>query len=229
MKGYLITLDGVEGSGKSTHAKLLFDYLKSKGYNVVLTKEPGATKLSRQIRNILLSLRNSDMSYLAELFLYLADRSQHVEEVIVPSIQNCKIVISDRFIDSTVAYQGYGRGISIDLINKLNKIATCSIKPDLTLILNTDVKAGLARAKKKKNKVDRIEKEEIKFHKKVHDGFLKIAKKEPGRVKIVRIKNSPIKTQLMLRKIVDDFLSSKAYASAGLKRLRLSAAWISSA
>lgn len=209
MKGIFITVEGVEGSGKSTHAKLLFNYLKSKRYSVVLTKEPGATKMSRAIRRMLLSTENSDVSYFTELFLYLADRAQHVKEIIIPSIKNGKIVISDRFSDSTISYQGYARGISIDLINRLNRIATSGIKPNLTLILDTDVKAGLFRAKKKKKKVDRIEKEKIKFHKKVRYGYLQIAKNEPSRVKTIRIKNSPIKTQLIIRKIVDDFLGKK--------------------
>ncbi len=178
-KGIFITFEGIEGSGKTTQANLLSERLKKEGYKVLLTYEPGDTEIGRKIRDILLDSR-AKINPLVELFLYLADRVQHIEEKIKPHIETGFIVICDRFTDSTVAYQGYGRGISIELIKKLNKILFDDFLPDLTILLDLPVQHGLQRNQKIK-KMDRFEMEDIDFHNKVRQGYLEIAGTEPQR------------------------------------------------
>ncbi len=186
--GIFISLEGIEGTGKSTQARLLSEYLSKKGYKTVLTEEPGGTPISRQIRKILLSTKHNKMDYMAELLLYNAARAQHIKEKILPAINSGKIVITDRFSDSTVAYQGYGRGISLKLINSLDKVATGGIRPDVTLLLDLDVETGLMR-NKHINKIDRLELEDIEFHRKVRKGYLKLAAEEPERIKLIKASN----------------------------------------
>lgn len=188
-RGLFISFEGIEGTGKSTQAKLLSESLSKKGYKTVLTEEPGGTTISRKIRKILLSTKHNKMDYLTELLLYNASRIQHVKEKILPAINSGKIVITDRFSDSTVAYQGYGRGIRLRLIDSIDKIATGGIRPDITLLLDLDVETGLMR-NKHINKVDRLELEDIEFHKKVRKGYLKLAAKEPERMKLINASKS---------------------------------------
>lgn len=183
-KGIFISLEGIEGTGKTTQARLLSKRLVEKGYEVILTQEPGGTVIGNRIREILLHVDHREMSYMTELLLYNADRAQHLSERIIPALNEGKVVITDRFTDSTVAYQGYGRGIDIHLIMSINNLATKGIKPHLTLLFDLDVETGLKR-NKGINKVDRLELENVEFHKKVRDGYFQIAKKEPERVKIV--------------------------------------------
>ena len=151
----------------------------------MLTEEPGGTTISREIRRILLSTKHNKMDYMAELLLYNAARVQHIKEKIIPAIDCGRIVITDRFSDSTSAYQGYGRGISLKLIDSLDRIATGRMRPDITILLDLDVESGLMR-NKHINKVDRLELEDVMFHKKVRDGFLKLAAKGHGRIKLVK-------------------------------------------
>lgn len=184
-KGIFISLEGIEGTGKSTQARMLSEYLRKKGYETVLTEEPGGTAISREIRRVLLSTKHHKMDCMAELLLYNAARIQHIKEKIAPALTKGKIVITDRFSDSTVAYQGYGRGISIRLIDSLDRIATGRMRTDLTILLDLDVETGLMR-NKHINKRDRLELEDVKFHKKVREGFLKLAAKEPKRIKLVK-------------------------------------------
>lgn len=182
--GIFISLEGIEGSGKSTQAKLLSEYLSKKGYETVLTIEPGGTTIGRQIRKILLSTKHHKMDYLTELLLYNAARIQNVKEKILPALNSSKVVITDRFSDSTVAYQGYGRGISLKLIGLLDRIATGRLKPTITLLLDMDVETGLKR-NRTINKRDRLELEDIKFHERARKGYLKLAAKEPRRIKLI--------------------------------------------
>lgn len=203
--GIFISLEGIEGTGKSTQAKLLAEYLSKKGYDAILTEEPGGTPISREIRRVLLSTKHDMMDSMTELLLYNAARIQHIKEKILPAIQRKKIVITDRFSDSTVAYQGYGRGISLKLIDSLDKIATGGMRPDLTILLDLDVKTGLMR-NKHINKVDRLELEDIKFHEKVRDGFLKLAAKEPRRIKIVKASKGIDEVHREIVKIVEKVL-----------------------
>ncbi|TAL25098.1 MAG: dTMP kinase, partial [Nitrospirae bacterium] len=184
-KGIFISLEGIEGTGKSTQAKLLSKHLSKKRYKPVLTQEPGGTLISNRIRKVLLSTKHDKMDYMAELLLYNAARIQHIKEKIVPSLNIGKVVITDRFSDSTIAYQGYGRGISLKLIDALDRIATGGMRPDLTILLDLDVETGLMR-NRHINKVDRLELEDVEFHKKVREGFLELAAMEPERIKLVK-------------------------------------------
>jgi dTMP kinase len=174
-KGIFIVFEGPEGSGKTTQIKLLSKYLKKQNYDFVLTREPGGTKVAELVRKIILTTGNT-ISPLTELLLYESSRAQHVDEIIKPNLEKGKIVVSDRFYDASIAYQGYGRGIDINLVKQLNNIATQGVKPDLTILLDISVEKGLARVLSGRKKVDRLEQETISFHKKIRSGYLKIAK-----------------------------------------------------
>jgi len=176
--GRLITFEGIEGCGKSTLAKELYEYLKSKNYKVIFTREPGGGKLGEKIREILLSNEFEIPDY-SELFLFLASRYEHTKNVIIPRLKEGYIVISDRYMDSTIAYQGYGRKINLKLLEKLNEIATLGIKPDLTFLIDLPEEISFNRLKDKI--LDRIESEEIEFYKRVRFGYIEIARNEPLR------------------------------------------------
>ena len=180
-KGLFITFEGGDGCGKTTQIELLNKYLKSKGYETLLTREPGAKGLGIKIREILLNY-DGEVSPTCESFLFLADRAQHIDCIIKPALKEGKIILCDRHTDSTVAYQGYGRGLDIDRINMLNNIATSGLKPDLTIVLDVDVETSMQRVGKEK---DRMESAGIEFFKRVRNGFLEIARKEPDRVKVI--------------------------------------------
>lgn len=185
-KGLFITFEGGDGCGKTTQIKLLDEYLRGKGYKTLLTREPGAKGLGEKIREILLNY-NGEVSPRCESFLFLADRAQHIDCIIKPAIESGIIVLCDRHTDSTIAYQGYGRGLNIEQIKSLNKIATSGLKPDLTIVLDVDVKTSQARVGSEK---DRMESAGIEFFERVRKGFLDIAKQEPERVKVVNSKQS---------------------------------------
>ncbi len=180
-KGLFITFEGADGCGKTTQIKLLNEYLISKGYGTLLTREPGAKGLGEKIREILLNY-DSEVSSNCESFLFLADRAQHVDCIIRPSLKNGNIVLCDRHTDSTVAYQGYGRGLDIDKINLLNEYATTGLKPDLTIVFDIDAETSLKRVGQNK---DRMESAGLEFFKRVRNGFLEIAEKNPQRVKVI--------------------------------------------
>ena len=181
-QGILITLEGNEGCGKSTQIKLLYAYLKKKHKNVFLTREPGGTKIGDAIRQVLLDPANKGMSAATETLLYMASRAQIIEEVIKPRLQKGQIVLCDRWLDATVAYQGFGGGVDVDWIRRLGQEVTQSVTPQLSLYLDLPVKAGLKRATSHK-KADRMEQKNISFHERVRKGFLWIAKKDPKRFK----------------------------------------------
>lgn len=183
-RGIFISFEGIEGSGKTTQARLLQDYLQKKGFDSLLTEEPGGTDIGREIRKILLSPSHSNMHPVTELLLYNASRCQHMNEVILPAIQSGRIVITDRFSDSTLAYQGWGRGLDRGIIRRIDEISTGGVKPDITILIDIDVEAGLRR-NRKANKVDRIELEEIEFHRRVREGYLELARQEPDRIKMI--------------------------------------------
>lgn len=191
---FFITFEGIEGSGKSTQVKLLKEHLTKEGSDVLLVREPGGTVIGEEVRSILLNKEKGDgMDGLTELLLYEACRVEIVKNVIKPALENKQVVICDRFTDSTVSYQGYARGLDIDLINSLNEKASLGIKPDLTILIDLPVEAGLKRANARIddakvescNREDRFEQEGTEFHEKVRGGFLEIAKNDPKRVKIV--------------------------------------------
>jgi len=180
-KGLFITFEGGDGCGKTTQIKLLNEYLINQGYETLLTREPGAKGLGEKLREILLNY-DGDVSPTCESFLFLADRAQHVDCIIKPALEDGKIILCDRHTDSTVAYQGYGRGLNLDRIHQLNTIATSGLKPDLTIVLDVDVETSMKRVGKEK---DRMESAGIEFFKRVRHGFIEIAKSEPNRVKVI--------------------------------------------
>ena len=179
-----ITFEGVEGSGKSTQIKLLKDYLEKKGQKVILTKEPGGTELGDKIRQILLDHTDETFPPIAELLLYEADRNIHIHNVIKPALEANKIVICDRFYDSTLAYQGFARGLDKKLINELNDLVVENFKPDVTFVLDIDVKKGMKRVEERGSK-DRLEQEKINFHQKLRQGYLEIAEQNPSRIFVI--------------------------------------------
>ncbi len=180
-KGLFITFEGGDGCGKTTQINLLDEYLQSKGYKTLVTREPGAKGLGVKLREILLNY-DGEVSPTCESFLFLADRAQHVDCIIKPALKDGVIVLCDRHTDSTVAYQGYGRGLDLEQIHKLNNIATSGLKPDLTIVLDVDVETSQSRVGKEK---DRMESAGIEFFERVRNGFLEIAKQEPQRVKVI--------------------------------------------
>lgn len=188
--GFFITLEGIEGCGKSTQAVLLAEHLDALGYNVTRTREPGGTRIGRRIRAVLLDPDTDGITGLAELLLYLADRAQHISEVMEPALAAGGVVVCDRFSDATAAYQGYGRGQDLDMIKTLGDAATRDLKPDLTLLLDLPVEAGLARAISRNedngaHKEARFEQEAAEFHERVRRGYLDMACLEPDRVKVI--------------------------------------------
>lgn len=183
MKGRFITLEGIEGAGKTTLIQSLLEYFSKKNLPVLLTREPGGSGLGKKLRAIVLNAEEK-ICPAAELFLFLADRAEHVEQVIKPALAEGKIVLCDRFVDSTVAYQGYGRGMDTQMLESLNMQATQGLKPDLTVLLDLDPETGLARAKRRNAEQNleveegRFEAETLDFHKKIREGFLSLSRKE---------------------------------------------------
>jgi len=203
MRGKFITFEGSEGCGKSTQSKLLYQYLKRKGFKVIYLREPGGTKVSEKIRKILLDSKNDSITPMTEMFLYMAARAQLVNEIIAPALKKGKIVICDRFLDSTIAYQGYGLGIDIKLIKSVGEFATSGIKPDLTIFLDLSLRKGLKHRQQLK---DRIEKRSLVYHSRVLKGYLKLAHLESERIKIVKVHKDKNKTQKKIRELVNRFL-----------------------
>ena len=206
-----ITFEGVEGSGKTTQIQRLKKYLTRKGIPCKVTREPGGPPISEKIRKILLDPDHREMLPLSELFLYEASRAQHIKEVIKPFLKKGGVILCDRFNDATLAYQGYGRKIDCDLIQKLNRFSSQGIEPDLTLLLDCPSDLGLKRALQrnrisKNEKEGRFEREKIQFHRRVRKGYLAIAKKEPRRVKIIDTRAGEEKVFEEIREIVDDLL-----------------------
>ena len=201
-KGYFITFEGADGCGKTTQSKLVQEYLENSGYEVVWTREPGAIGLGQKIRELLLHY-DGDVAPMCEAFLFLADRAQHIEHLIKPAVDEGKIVICDRHTDSTIAYQGYGRGEDINQLKYLNNLATGSIKPDLTFVF--DVATDVAQ-KRVGDEKDRMESAGIEFHKKVRQGYLEIAKQEPERVKVIDANNNIERVFEDTKKVLERFL-----------------------
>ena len=180
-QGLFITFEGADGCGKTTQIELLDKYLQAKGYQTLLTREPGAKGLGTKLREILLHY-DGEVSSNCESFLFLADRAQHIDCIIKPAIKEGKIILCDRHTHSTVASQGYGRGLDISRIDMLNNIATGGLKPDLTIVFDIDIETSMSRVGKEK---DRMESAGAEFFNRVRNGYLEIAKKEPKRVKVI--------------------------------------------
>jgi len=202
-----ITFEGVDGSGKTTQVELLYDYLVNKGYKTIKTREPGGTDFGEALRK---SLLQPDMHVfpLSELFVIMAIRVQHVEEVISPALQDGKIVICDRFIDATCAYQGYGRDMDQGIVLTLNRLVTKGIMPNLTILLDCNVEEGIKRKTQRDLSMDRFEKEKSFFHSRVRDGYVKLSKEEPGRFFVINGNAGIDEVQERIRNKVEKLLKS---------------------
>lgn len=215
MKGLLISFEGIEGCGKSTQLELLATDLEHKGLEVVKTQEPGGTKIGAMIRKILLDPKNKVIDPMTELMLYEASRAQHLREIILPAIKYGKVVLCDRFSDSTVAYQGYGRGLNLESIKRLDILLTGGLRPSLTILLDIDPEKGLIRAKRRGIgsflREGRMEREGLSFHKKVREGYLKIAQEEVDRVKIINADASIEHVQRRIIEVVGDLLLREGF------------------
>ncbi len=201
-KGLFITLEGADGCGKTTQLNLLKEYLTNRGYEIVVTREPGGKGLGEKLREILLNY-DGEVSDRCEAFLYLADRAQNIDTIIKPAINSGKIVLCDRHTDSSVAYQGYGREQNIDNINMLNELAVNGVHPDLTIVFDIDTETSMERVGAEK---DRLESAGIEFHKRVRNGYLEIAKKNPQRIKVVDASQTIEDVQRDVIKIVEEVL-----------------------
>ncbi len=190
MKGHFISMEGIEGSGKSTVAGRLQEILEGSGYDVLLTREPGGTRISEKLRELLLDPSNTDIFPVTELFLYLASRAQIVDEVINPALEEGKIVICDRFMDASVAYQGWARGLGEELVEKLNAVAVRETVPEVTFLLDLPVGVGFERGPVRRDmegvaEKDRLEREDLSFHEKVREGYLRLAERHRERVIVI--------------------------------------------
>lgn len=203
-KGLFITFEGGDGCGKTTQINLLDKYLQDKGFKTLVTREPGAKGLGVKLREILLNY-DGEVSPTCESFLFLADRAQHVDCIIKPALEDGVIVLCDRHTDSTVAYQGYGRGLDLEQIHKLNNIATSGLKPDLTVVLDVDVETSMQRVGKEK---DRMESAGVEFFERVRNGFLEIAKQEPERVKVINSSESIENIHKQILELVESVFST---------------------
>ena len=203
-----ITFEGIDGSGKSTQLRMLASELRLRGREVVATREPGGTPLGGLLRNVVLEAEEQ-VDPMAELLIFAADRAQHVRALLRPALESGRVVLSDRYADATVAYQGAGRGFPSELIDEVVALATGGLMPDLTLIFDLTVDESLRRAGPRQ-KQDRIDSEEAAFHTRVRDAYLRIAAAEPERVRVIDASGSVEETHSKVSRLVRDFIESKA-------------------
>ena len=213
MRGFFITFEGIEGSGKTTQISLLADYLVAAGRSVRLTREPGGTSIGDQVRKILLDPENVALDPRAELLLYAAGRAQHLAEFIRPALGGGAIVLCDRFSDATYAYQGHGRGLDLELIGDLDRLVTGGMRPDLTILLDIDASEGLARARGRNSRHGlgaeaRFENEHLPFHERVRRGYLELAGREPERFRVVDASQQPEAVHRKVRQLVEERLGT---------------------
>lgn len=197
-----ITFEGSEGSGKSTQIHLLAEFLQKRGILVTTTREPGGTRIGEQVRDCLHDVSNKEMTSAAEVLLYSASRSQLVEQIIRPALANNHVVLSDRYADSTIAYQGFGRNLDLDTLFKITEFATGGLIPDLTLFLDVNVKNGLKRRSSGGSEMNRMDLQTIAFYEKVREGYLQLASKDSDRWKIIDANRSVKLIQKGVRKVV---------------------------
>ena len=203
-----ITLEGPEGSGKSSQLPDLAEFLRGQGWDVLTTREPGGTPIGDQIRQILMRLDNQELHPRTEILLFLASRAQLVEQVIKPALRDGKLVLSDRFGDSTLAYQGYGHGLNLDTLRTMLDFATDKLKPDLTLLLDVNVEVGLQR-KRKEDEWNRLDAYALAFHQRVREGYHELCRQEPERWRVIDAMQPKEAVQLALRQAVMQFLQEK--------------------
>jgi len=205
-----VTIEGPEGSGKTTIGKKIVEKLMADGYEVIYTREPGGIEIAEQIRNVILDVKNTNMDPRTEALLYAASRRQHLIEKIVPAIKDNKIIICDRFVDSSLAYQGHARKLGIDNVYEINKFAIDTLMPDLTLLFDIDPKIGLERINANKlREVNRLDLEQLDFHTLVREGFLIIQHREPNRIKIVNANQTIEKVFNDAYKLIEDAIKEK--------------------
>jgi len=210
MRGLFITLEGIDGSGKDTQAKMLAKYLEKKGYSVLITREPGGTSVGEKIREILLNPEIEKVDSRAEVLLFAASRAQIVSNVIKPALKEGKIVISNRYVDSSYTYQGIAREMGLDWVIAVNEWATRELLPDITFFLNIPEEVGLKRVDRSRNIRDKIEKNGEIFQRKVREGYCKLAKMFPERYRVIDSKRSEILIQEDIRKEVDKFIKKNS-------------------
>ncbi len=198
-----ITFEGIDGSGKSTQARLLADYLSSKGTNVLLTKEPGEGKLGEAIRNEILDRRDIDIDPYAELCLFCADRTQHVRELILPKLAEGCTVICDRYYDSTLAYQGSGRGIDPGLVYRMAMASSLGVEPDITFFLSIPVEQALFRLRKRGKERNKMDEEPFEFHSRVDEGYRQLIGKGIARMKVIEASGSTEEIQMKIRRFFE--------------------------
>lgn len=206
MRGLFITFEGPDGSGKSTQMKLIESYLEEKGYDVIITREPGGTKISEKIRNIILDNTHVEMDYVTEALLYAASRAQHVAQVISPALENGKLVICDRFVDSSLVYQGVGRGLG-DCVKQINDIAVKGCVPDITFLFKISPEEG----KKRIQSQDRLEMEEMGYHNKVYNAYLELEKKYPKRIKGIEATKSIDEMHSEIRQHIENLIKDRLF------------------
>ena len=203
--GKFITFEGTDGSGKTTQIKLLEEYLKNKGYEVVLSREPGGTKVSELIRDLILDPANTEIVPLTEMILYAASRAQHVAQIIKPSIEAGKILIWDRFVDSSYAYQGCGRGLDLRSIADVNRVAIDGISPDITFFLDINPETAIKR-RINATGADRIEQEKLDFHKRVYEGYKKMSLLFPDRIMTIDAEKPIDEISFQINEYIDTIL-----------------------
>jgi dTMP kinase len=211
MKGIFITFEGPDGAGKTTQVGLLEQYLNGKGYQTLVTREPGGTPIGEEIRRLLLDVNHLDMSSATEMFLYAAARAQHVAQLIEPALREGKIVLCDRFVDSSVAYQGFGRGLGMNVVESINYYALNGIVPDLTLFFNLDPEEGLKRGLARSRTTDRLENEKLEFHRRVYQGFCVLRDKYPCRIREIRACQSVEKVFQQVLETVENLIRCKKH------------------
>lgn len=209
--GLFITLEGLEGAGKSTHGPALADYLRGRGLDVLHTREPGGTPLGERIRGVLLDEAHREMAAETEMLLFAASRAQFVRQVVRPALERGVTVLSDRYVDASLAYQGYGRGLDVAVVRRVNDVATGGLVPDLTILLDIDPAAGLARARAGKEdgrgRGDRLEQEALPFYERVRAGFLRLAAESPQRFAVLNAAGEVAQVRRRIVETVDRFLT----------------------
>jgi dTMP kinase len=212
MSGWFITFEGVEGSGKTTQIRLAGQFLREKGFSVVMTQEPGGTPLGERIREILLNRGGFDISGDAEVFLFAAARAQHTDAVILPALEKGQVILCDRFSDATIAYQAFGRGLPLEAVREVCRLASRGLSPHMTLLFDLPVEKGLERAfrriagRDEDRREDRFEQEHLDFHHRIREGYLAIAREEPHRVKIIDASRDIEPTRREVCSILSSFL-----------------------
>lgn len=204
-----ITFEGPDGCGKSTQCQRLAEHLQSLGHNVLLTREPGGTEISQQVRQIIMDMKNKSMFPATEFLLFTSARAQLVREKIIPHLKGGGVVVADRYSDSSLAYQGFGHGIPLEIIRTITAFATDSLIPDLTLLLDIDAQRGLQRRHANQAEWNRLDDYDLAFHQRVREGFLELAKAEPHRWRLLTADQPVDSLQKEVRRVVDDFIHSR--------------------